>query len=521
MASLEGALNPKRLKEFKIVLMGESGKGKTCFLQLLLNYAEQDKKKFDLQKVKPIATQITTRPSWESDTTESKSYKAIFQTFQLTIIDTPGFSDTRGSEQDQLNIKNILECVRQEDFLNCVCIIVNGRESRLTEATKNFLAELTTILPPVVLEKLFVVCTNCEGKCDLSFKYEMLWEYHLEVQVEQRFYLDNPYARYLNTKALPPSEAEEDGYSDEYWISAFQQTRNRLEKMFSTVKTMGRMETSDFGFFRNTCEEVRLSFAKLAVHQSNRDKLANELQKVLLEGGSILGMRFTLTELNETAEKNVYCTTCMKNCHPGCDCWLAFVLIRFCSKFTWGKCRQCGHDSSRHNRTKHLYSTGTMDVVIKTSDNQDSIRECEEKIRSYDARISSETVVLKNTLKKFQCIGSHFALSDQTKRQIEVFKEDNSSIEGYKHQDEIGEILSSTLQVIRNPYNFKSGDTKYLWACGMLGANPDILSSSDIATLYRQQSRVVHPDATQDPTTSEKFKQLNHAKDYLENHFSL
>ena len=520
-------------KEFKMVLIGETGTGKTSFLELLLNYAEQDKAfrdkaedTFDLHKVKPRSgvAKNRTKRKYESDTTESKRYKAKFEHFQLIVIDTPGFSDTRGAEQQQLNISNIIEYVRQEDYIHCVCLIMNGRLPRLTEAMKILLTEITTILPQVVLDKLFVVCTNCQKKYEVTFDYEILAKHNLGVPKERRFNLDNPYAKLRaatkvdkdSDKDCEDDEKDEDDEDDEEdeatLTTLFLRTRKKLDKMFSIIQTMIGMETHDFGAFWSTCSSIRLSFAKLAVHHINRSEVEKRYAEVCGQERPQLSLECSTTELNETADKNIYCTTCKQNCHPGCNCWMARIFIRCCSEFTSGRCTKCIHKASRHNRSKHRYHTTTLKLFVLANTEQERKREYEERIQSYNSKISIETRTLKAELQIFQCIGSHFALSEQAKRQIEVFKEDNSQISGYSQGDEINGILTSTYQVIQNPYSVNNGEAKYRWACGMLGADPNKLRLKDIATLYRQQSRAAHPDAT---------RELDHAKKYLEEHCSL
>ena len=46
------------------------------------------------------------------------------------IADTPGFGDSRGFEQDRTNAQRIISTLREEEYINCVCLIINGRQAR-------------------------------------------------------------------------------------------------------------------------------------------------------------------------------------------------------------------------------------------------------------------------------------------------------------------------------------------------------------------------------------------------------
>ncbi len=102
----------KPQSSFKMVMIGETGSGKTSFLQLLLNYGKQfGKEDYILDQVSSFVKSDVARPNqqvWDSDTTESNKYTAKYGDFSLEIIDTPGFGDTRGNDQKKKNTANII-----------------------------------------------------------------------------------------------------------------------------------------------------------------------------------------------------------------------------------------------------------------------------------------------------------------------------------------------------------------------------------------------------------------------------
>ena len=59
------------------------------------------------------------------------------------VIDTPGFGDSRGLKE---NAGEIVRALSSEDYVNCICLTINGRESRMSATLKYVLSEVTSIL---------------------------------------------------------------------------------------------------------------------------------------------------------------------------------------------------------------------------------------------------------------------------------------------------------------------------------------------------------------------------------------
>ncbi len=262
------------MNAFKMVVIGETGSGKTSFLQLLLNYAQQyGLKNFELRQIKSFVsseTKITTekKETWDSDTTVSKKYPAKYGTdFFLEIIDTPGFLDTRGSEQEKVNIANIIDIVREERYINCVCLIINGTETRLTEGIKKVLTEIVSILPASVLQNIIVVFTKVRDDLSLNFDIGMLKKFQLSIPDEFIFTIDNPYSRYESLQAHPNKRQAGTLVKD------FKTSHETVEEIFAVVKKLKPEMTLKFGEFQEAIENIITSFIKLKTHYRNKEKM--------------------------------------------------------------------------------------------------------------------------------------------------------------------------------------------------------------------------------------------------------
>ena len=168
--------------EFKILLIGETGSGKTSFLNLISNYAmiQTLGKQVDFDQFRQfndIKLENAKEHQIESKTSDAKLYKVEFDKMSIGIIDTPGFGDSRGIKEDKEHVKRIITTLKQEESINCVCLVINGRGSRMSATLKCVLSEITAILPRTVLNNVVIVFTNTAHSLDLNFDTSVLTEF--------------------------------------------------------------------------------------------------------------------------------------------------------------------------------------------------------------------------------------------------------------------------------------------------------------------------------------------------------
>ena len=65
-----------------------------------------------------------------------------------------------GSSRTKKNTKLIIDGLKAEQYINCVCLVINGRLSRITATLRYVLTEVTSILPREVLSNVIVVFTK-------------------------------------------------------------------------------------------------------------------------------------------------------------------------------------------------------------------------------------------------------------------------------------------------------------------------------------------------------------------------
>ncbi|KAK4872830.1 hypothetical protein RN001_014859 [Aquatica leii] len=176
----------KKKQAINILLLGETGVGKSTFINAFLNYVSfsslSEAKNGNLQVAIPSQFSITDENYEErviqigNDNNESMEigasatqgcrsyvYPIPGTSFRIRFIDTPGIGDTRGIDQDNINFENVLSFIGELKYLSAICILLKPNNSRLTVMFEFCIKQLLSRLEKSASKNLIFLFTNTRG----------------------------------------------------------------------------------------------------------------------------------------------------------------------------------------------------------------------------------------------------------------------------------------------------------------------------------------------------------------------
>ncbi|XP_063049339.1 uncharacterized protein LOC134443508 [Engraulis encrasicolus] len=153
-----------------IMLVGATGSGKTTLINGMINYVLAvdwvDNWRFKL------IDEETNKSQAHSQTSEVTAYQIHctdeFQVpYSLTIIDTPGFGDTRGIKQDKEITEKIREFFNKKggiDAIDAVCFVVQSALARLTHTQRYIFQAILSVFGKDISNNIITLVTFADGK---------------------------------------------------------------------------------------------------------------------------------------------------------------------------------------------------------------------------------------------------------------------------------------------------------------------------------------------------------------------
>ena len=541
---------------YKMLLLGETGSGKTSFLNLLCNYGRVkslsggEKTMAKFRQFHDIELEDKEARQMQSKTSGAKIYEGDL----CCIIDTPGFGDSRGLQQDEKNVKSIISCLKDETYVNCVCIVINGRLARMTSNMKYVFTEITAILPRKILDNIVVVFTNTSNLLQANFDPAELQTFFGR-NISEVHCIDNPYCQFEKAKKLEASLPNEK--IAESLQKSFEETAVVLDKMWSDIKGFEKVYTNKFIELYDKKQEIERSVLTMLTAYDEQKNIEQRIEKAkeIVEAAlrkkklhAKFSCKQTFIKYKVTYTKgrhNTLCGVpgCHSNCHVPCYLEKTFDQEKFkhcrCMEST-DYCTKCEHHYTAHYHNQALFEEEECEEELIDEDMKQAFEAAQSdedrasliKRRLLEKREASvkrrEKLSNKLLLKieEFQSLGVQRNFAKLIEAQLDIIKlRLKGEVLGKKESIQLKntvEKLEKKLEVVRGtlqkPFSPDTNPADQVeWACTMLGLNLRSLNTRAIRHSFNQLSKTEHPDKG---GTNDYYQRLLKARDILVKHLS-
>ncbi|XP_021709462.1 uncharacterized protein LOC110679357 [Aedes aegypti] len=350
--------------ELKVILMGETGAGKSTLVNYFANYfmngSIQNLKiaiptKHYQQNIEglPIHSEKDIRDTTKSQTQKSSVYNFTKNRQQYGIIDTPGLSDnTVGADKDNEHIANIVAAASNTEAIAAIILVINGAVARVTVSLRNAINRLKGVVPDILLNNLIVVLTNCSAdKANFDLSVLKPWTF----SDDNIFYMNN------NALAKSPNYWNKDMKKKNSMINQWNNSMTELAKVVTKINTLGQISSSAFREMRHLTNEITTNLNDCKpivqmIYNTQKNFIFLQNCRINAIAGILANSNYTIQEQKEivslrpTSNWNVICHKCNASteCCPDCKA----VSVAFCSKVAGYKCTKCGCSPDSHVLTK-------------------------------------------------------------------------------------------------------------------------------------------------------------------------
>ena len=329
-------------KSINLLVVGETGTGKTTLLNSMVNYLLGIKYD-DKVRVKMIVENATSDAHSITSSVnlyQLKSNKKIFP-FPVRFIDTPGFGDTGGLKVDKDNTKKLWKFLTDEcPELHGICFVMKASTTRLTAIQQYISQQILGIFGKDTINNFLGLLTYSDNKTPKAL--DAIKEGNLPISPDKIFKFNN--------SAIFPDE--KDDTSDESITKFFwQMGYHSFDKFFSKMKIIKpvslNMTKMVISARKNLEVKVETLQAYIQLGLDNLSKLKNNLSTLNDNYNDIINnknFKFTMERIEKRTVPsgvcNTWCTTCQFYCHY--PCYLSPDDDKNdCSAISGGKCTVC------------------------------------------------------------------------------------------------------------------------------------------------------------------------------------
>uniref|UniRef100_A0A8C2DQM5 Uncharacterized LOC109054314 n=1 Tax=Cyprinus carpio TaxID=7962 RepID=A0A8C2DQM5_CYPCA len=356
-----------------ILLVGETGVGKTTIINSMVNFL------LGVKFEDEIWYEITEEEAGdqsESQTSEITMYEVfpIRSPISLTIIDTPGYGDTRGLDKDLEVAENLSALFQSNDGVrevDAVCFVTQASNNRLSDRQHYIISSILSLFGNDIVNNIVFLITHSDGLPPTNV-ISAINKARIPCRRDKSgqpvyFLFNNRQADARRTKERHV-RAQRDAWEDSvegtrhFLQSLTARNRRSLELTSDVLMERIQFEASICNLTLRVQEKEMKIAEKHQIQEAmkkNKEKI-EECQNFTIKVKKTVKEKVPIESKSWKHRKATTCTICEENCHEF-DCWWVSNPSK-CEVMKDGYCTVC---TGKCHHSKHLKED--KKYVIRTS----------------------------------------------------------------------------------------------------------------------------------------------------------
>ncbi|XP_040210659.1 uncharacterized protein LOC120941384 [Rana temporaria] len=356
-----------KLQNKVIMMVGETGSGKTTLINTMVNYifGVEWKDEHRIQIIEESSGKCQAHSQTSSVTIYQINHEDHFRIpYSITIIDTPGFGDTRGIDHDEKIMKKIREFFTKCKFteIDGICFVVQSSVARLTPTQVYIYDKVLSIFGNDIKDNIVVFTTFSD------FQEPNVLSAIMEADVpcakskdgKPVYFMVNNSMLYANNR---PGEVGKRACKAQemQWEVGMESIGEFFLQYLPELASKDLTLTKEVLAKRNALDELVQKIRGVTGKQHELEQIQRALienkEEVENHGNFESNVTETVIRKVDSSEYSLNCRQCNSTCHRDCTAEDDFP-VYLCEVFDWlGICGVCKHGFNKHFLEKSYWKT--------------------------------------------------------------------------------------------------------------------------------------------------------------------